>query len=58
MVWANDVVANPIMPSPEEYGWEKEEDGFQMDSSYDLFAASTRSDNRVSEMWLQDPVCQ
>ena len=26
MVWANDVVANPIMPSPEEYGWEKEED--------------------------------
>ena len=26
MVWANDVVANPIMQSPEEYGWEKEED--------------------------------
>ena len=25
MVWNNDVVANPEIPSPENYGWEKDD---------------------------------
>ena len=25
MVWNNDVVTNPDLPSPENYGWEKKD---------------------------------
>ena len=28
IVWYNEIVANPYIPSPSEYGWREEAEGF------------------------------